>query len=276
MGLRPDRPWDRRALGSLRARGHWLADAGLDVAGLRPPRLRWLRGTPRVAGAVAEFHDDLEDRLAAARAGSAGRPVALYGHSLGGLVALGYCVADRPRPLPDALVVSAPALDSIDAGLDAVARRAPHPGRAARGPEERVRRRGPVARSGGRRALSRRSAEPPPDHDRAWEPRRSRSSGASDGALARLSIPTLVYHGDRRSARADGVQRAPGGPFDRHPTDVAGPPPREPQRTRGPRAVIGDVVAWLRSVLRVGRQLNTASGERERAESVAQPQTRRT
>lgn len=52
------------------------------------------------------FHDDIEDQLAEVR--SLGLPTVLIGHSLGGLMATGYCGTDRPQP--DALVVSGPAL----------------------------------------------------------------------------------------------------------------------------------------------------------------------
>jgi alpha-beta hydrolase superfamily lysophospholipase len=41
---------------------------------------------------------------------AAGGPVILYGHSLGGLVALGYALGDHPQP--DTLVLSAPGLDA--------------------------------------------------------------------------------------------------------------------------------------------------------------------
>lgn len=61
----------------------------------------------------SQYHDDLEDRLAATRAASGGLPVVLYGHSLGGLTALGYTLAEPARPLPDLLVLSAPAIDAI-------------------------------------------------------------------------------------------------------------------------------------------------------------------
>ena len=37
----------------------------------------------------------------------------LYGHSMGGLVALGYVLSDPARPLPDLLVLSAPAIDGV-------------------------------------------------------------------------------------------------------------------------------------------------------------------
>ena len=53
--------------------------------------------------------DDLEERLAAARTTAPDLPVALYGHSLGGLIALSYALLDRPKP--DLLVLSAPGLE---------------------------------------------------------------------------------------------------------------------------------------------------------------------
>jgi acylglycerol lipase len=58
----------------------------------------------------SRYHDDVEDRLAAIRAVSERRPVVLYGHSMGGLIALGYVLADAQRPAPDLLVLSAPAI----------------------------------------------------------------------------------------------------------------------------------------------------------------------
>lgn len=56
------------------------------------------------------LHDDLEARLSTLRQHHPGRPLILYGHSLGGLVACGYVLSARPRPLPDLLVLSAPSL----------------------------------------------------------------------------------------------------------------------------------------------------------------------
>jgi alpha-beta hydrolase superfamily lysophospholipase len=61
----------------------------------------------------SQYHDDVEDRLAAVRSAADGLPVVLYGHSMGGLIALGYVLANPPRPLPDLLVLSAPAIDAI-------------------------------------------------------------------------------------------------------------------------------------------------------------------
>ena len=94
--------------------GAHLSGAGLDVEAID------LRGFGASGGRRAwidrwsQFHDDLEERIAAARARSAA-PVALYGHSTGGLVALGYVLDGRV--LPDALVASAPALSSAGIAL---------------------------------------------------------------------------------------------------------------------------------------------------------------
>lgn len=73
-----------------------------------------LRGFGGSSGARAyvdrwsEFYDDVEDEVKYVR-GRAGRaPVILYGHSMGGLIALGYVLSDRPKP--DLLVLSAPAI----------------------------------------------------------------------------------------------------------------------------------------------------------------------
>jgi alpha-beta hydrolase superfamily lysophospholipase len=60
----------------------------------------------------SQYHDDLEDRLADVRAAAGSLPVVLYGHSMGGLIALGYVLAEPSRPLPDLLVLTSPALDA--------------------------------------------------------------------------------------------------------------------------------------------------------------------
>jgi acylglycerol lipase len=89
-----------------------FAAAGIEVRGYD------LRGFGGSAGRRAyverwtRYHDDLEDRLAAVREARPGLPVLLYGHSMGGLIALGYVLAEPARPLPDGLVLSAPGLAS--------------------------------------------------------------------------------------------------------------------------------------------------------------------
>lgn len=65
-----------------------------------------------------DYLDDIEDRLAASRVD--GLPAAIFGHSLGGLVVADYLLAGRP--LPDAAVLSAPALGGGNRNLRALAR----------------------------------------------------------------------------------------------------------------------------------------------------------
>jgi acylglycerol lipase len=70
-------------------------------------------GSRAYLGRWSEYHDDLEDQLAGVRKAAGDLPVVLYGHSMGGLIALGYILADQPRPDPDLLVLSAPAIAAV-------------------------------------------------------------------------------------------------------------------------------------------------------------------
>ncbi|MDP9252216.1 MAG: lysophospholipase [Chloroflexota bacterium] len=71
-------------------------------------------GGPRAyVDSWSRYHDDVEDQLSVIRAAAGSVPVVLYGHSMGGLIALGYVLTDPPRPLPDLLVLSAPAIAAI-------------------------------------------------------------------------------------------------------------------------------------------------------------------
>ena len=90
--------------------GDQLTGAGLEVAAYDH---RGMGGSGGRRGDIerwSQYHDDLEARLADVRAGAKGRPVVLYAHSLGGLIAAGYLVDDRPKP--DLAVLTSPALDS--------------------------------------------------------------------------------------------------------------------------------------------------------------------
>jgi len=112
--------------------GSHLAEAGVDAFAFD------LRGFGQSGGARAwvdrwsRLHEDMAGRIAAIDAAHPGRPVFLYGHSLGGLLVAGYLLTGgdgRPdggmaamgpgaatpvdgigRPLPTAAVVSAPAI----------------------------------------------------------------------------------------------------------------------------------------------------------------------
>jgi acylglycerol lipase len=65
-----------------------------------------------------DYLDDVEDRLDAGRVD--GLPVAIYAHSLGGLIVADHLLDERP--LPDVAVLSAPALGGGNAVLRALAR----------------------------------------------------------------------------------------------------------------------------------------------------------
>ena len=89
--------------------GRLLADGGIDVTAFD---LRGHGGSGDRRGDVERWTDYLDDiavRLAAVRAEADGRPVVLFAHSLGGLVSTDYVLSGRP--MPDLLVLSAPALD---------------------------------------------------------------------------------------------------------------------------------------------------------------------
>jgi len=90
--------------------GSRLAEAGIDVYAYDQRGFGASGGRRAWVDRWSRFHDDLAERMTAGRTAAAGGPVVLYGHSLGGLVALGYALSDRPKP--DTLVLSAPALDA--------------------------------------------------------------------------------------------------------------------------------------------------------------------
>ncbi len=58
-------------------------------------------------GEWADYHDQVQGHLDAFREDT-DTPVVLFGHSMGGLIALGYLLSDRPQP--DLAVLSAPAI----------------------------------------------------------------------------------------------------------------------------------------------------------------------
>lgn len=90
--------------------GAQLARAGIDAFAFD---LRGFGGSGGPRASVdrwSQLHDDLEERLVAVRSIAPARPLVLYGHSLGGLIALGYVLDGRARP--DLLVLSAPAISA--------------------------------------------------------------------------------------------------------------------------------------------------------------------
>jgi len=172
--------------------GLQLAEAGLETFGWDHRGFGASAGERAWVTRWSDLHDDVEDRLAAARATLPGKPAVMYGHSLGGLIALGYCLADRPGP--DLLVLSAPGIDDNLAGW----KRALAPVLARLMPRLRV------ANGIAPEMLSR---DPARQAAARTDPLMVNSSTARFGALAfaeqrlvrgglaRLAIPTLVIHG---------------------------------------------------------------------------------
>jgi alpha-beta hydrolase superfamily lysophospholipase len=233
--------------------GRQLAEAGLDVESYDQRGFGGSAGRRAYVDRWSQNHDDLEDRLAAVRAGAGARdgaparPVVLFGHSLGGLIALGYAVAEPPRPLPDALMLSAPALEST----------IPAWKRAMAGVLGRVAPTRELANEFDGAILSRDPAvgeayvaDPLNQHNTTFRfgAEAIAEQARVRAALGRLSIPTIVYHGEADrlvppSASAPlgalpGVVRRtyPGLRHESH---------NEPE---GP-AVIADVIADLRRVV---------------------------
>ena len=237
--------------------GAWLATAGLEVTSYDQRGYGGSGGRRAWVERWNDNHDDLEEQLAAVRAESGGLAIVLFGHSLGGLLALGYVVADPPRPLPDAMVLSAPALAStIPAWKQTLAallnRVTPtyllrdtfdgtvlsrDPGVGERYRTDPLAFHVTTARFGA---------------EALREQRRVRATASQ------LAIPTLVYHGEEDRlvppsaseplARIPGVERRtwPGLRHESH---------NEPE---GPE-VIAAVVAWLRRQLRAAPRADASS-----------------
>lgn len=86
--------------------GALLAEAGLHVRGFDLIGAGGSGGRRWHIDDWSRYHDQIESHLAWAR--KQGKPVVLMGHSLGGAIALGYLLSERPAP--DLAVLSAPAL----------------------------------------------------------------------------------------------------------------------------------------------------------------------
>ena len=88
--------------------GGQLAEAGIEVFALDQRGFGASGGARASVERWSQLHDDLEERVVAVRSIAPTRPLVLFGHSLGGLISLGYVLDGRSRP--DLLVLSAPAI----------------------------------------------------------------------------------------------------------------------------------------------------------------------
>jgi acylglycerol lipase len=227
--------------------GQQLASAGLEVHAYDQRGFGASGGRRAYVERWSQNHDDLEDRLRAVRADADGRPVAMFGHSLGGLLALGYALAEPARPVPDALVLSAPALDSTVPGWKrSVARIL---GTLA-----------PTMTLKNAFDGSLLSRDPAVGADYLADPLNTHVTTTRFGAealaeqarvresLARLSVPTFAYHGeaDRLVLPASSAPLAalPGVVRRTYP-NLRHESHNEPEGS----AVIADVIDWLRATL---------------------------
>ncbi len=212
------------------------------------------RGNGRSGGRRAwvdrwsRLHDDLEARVTELRDLAAGRPLVLYGHSLGGLVACGYVLSPQPRPLPDLLVLSAPSLaDSLPGWQRPAARvlnglvprlRLPNglpAGALSRDPEVEVRAAAdPLCST---RSTVRWGNEAFREQDRIRDLLQD---------LPAMPMPTYVLHGsaDRLvPLEASAVFEGMGNVTRRVHEGLRHETHHEPER----EAVLGEVVAWIRA-----------------------------
>jgi acylglycerol lipase len=206
----------------------------------------------------SRYHDDLQERLGATRAAAGERPLILYAHSMGGLIAAGYLLSDRPRP--DLTVLTAPGLDSTLAGwkkllAPLLARIVPTLSVPNGVPPETLSRDPEVGRRAKADPLNEQTSTARFGAEAIAEQARVRARARAIGG------PTLVLHGlddtlvppgsSEVFDGAAGVERRtyPGLRHELH---------NEPE---GP-AVLDDVVEWIRSRATLGGQPNTASGER--------------
>jgi acylglycerol lipase len=237
--------------------GGWLAAAGLDVHAYDQRGFGGSSGRRAWVDRWSRNLDDLEDRLALLRVTARGRPAVVYGHSLGGLIVLGYAVADPPRPLPDALVLSAPAIESTIPGWKRALARV----LGAVAPTVAI----PNDFDG--ELLSR---DPAVGERYLADERNQHSTTARFGAealaeqtrvrraLARLSLPTLVIHGEADrlvpAAASESLAAMSG------VTRLTYPELRHEMHNEPEGAeVVADVVAWLRTTVGPGAGIGSSA-----------------
>jgi alpha-beta hydrolase superfamily lysophospholipase len=227
----------------------WLTTARFAVHAFDQRGFGGSGGRRAWADDVARLHDDLADRLAAIQARANGSPTILYGHSLGGLLALGVVLDGTARP--SLLVLSAP---SIAANIPLTTRLAVRV----------LARLAPTTELPNGLRGEQLSRDPRVGEWYRSDPRNHHRTTAHLGrvllaevrrvndVLDRLALPTLVIHGADDTivppaatvalGRLPGVERRvyPGIRHELH---------NEPEGA----AIVGDVAAWLRRSIESGQ-----------------------
>ena len=205
-----------------------------------------------------DIFDDLEERLAAARTVAPDLPTVLYGHSLGGLIALSYVLLDRTKP--DLLVLSAPGLQD----------RLPAWKRRLAGVLDRV---APRLLVNNGIAEDQLAADPRPDFVYTEDPLMEDRSTVRFGALGfanqasarrtlatldHLPLPTLVIHG----ADDPIVPITASALLERFPEvrRIVYPGLRHEVHNEAESRALADIVAWLREQVGAGAK-EDAAGE---------------
>jgi len=225
-----------------------MTDAGIEVHAYDHRGFGGSGGQRAYVDRWTDLHDDLGLRLRAARTAMPDVPLVLYGHSMGGLIALGYVLSGTPRPRPDLLVLTSPGLDSTIAAwkqrlAPLLSRIAPRlrlpngfrPGDLSRDPavDERMKN-DPLCQS---TSTARIGAEG------FAEQRRLR--GAVGGGW-RLAVPTYVAHGGDDPIVPVGASAA----LERDPNVTRRVYPGLRHETHNEpegQAVVADTIAWIRS-----------------------------
>jgi alpha-beta hydrolase superfamily lysophospholipase len=222
-----------------------MADAGIEVLAHDHRGFGASGGARAYVDRWSRFHDDLRAQVNAARSRRRDLPLVLYGHSMGGLMALGYVLDGHPAP--DLLVLSVPGLDLTIAAwkrraAPVVGRVLPRlrlgndlpPGGLSRDPavEERVAN-DPLCQSTSTTHLG---------SEGFAEMRRVR---AALEAGARLPVPTYVFHGGADPY----VTPDASGILERDPCVTRRVYPglrHEPHNEPEWRSVVDDTIAWIR------------------------------
>lgn len=223
--------------------GSWLAEAGYRVRGFDLLGFGASSGTRGDVARWSLYLDQVEGHLRAMR--TEGRPLVLFGHSLGGLLATEYAVSERPQP--DLLVLSSPALMGGAAWQRAIA---PFFGRAFPTLSMPTAVKGPML-----------SRDPSVGEAYFADPLNLFKATARLGAhafaaqarvaplLSRIKIPTLVFHGGEDTLVPPAASELLVGPNNPQAANIERHlyPNLRHETLNEPegKLVIGDVIEWL-------------------------------